>query len=136
MLAYRVTAWDCDAQDAVVEIDISLPEASKASVSAAERDVATVRAYCHPTNKALSALNTVLFALGARDIVSEKVFRLPNKTADGYFSYHLFAKVMDVAEAVVYIGDMKIILDTALPKDICKDDYISFDVLRLDCTFC
>lgn len=52
---------------------------------------------------------------------------------DGYYSYHLCGRVLDIGIPMVEIGDLKILLDTCLPKDIKIGEYIDFDVNRLNC---
>lgn len=50
-----------------------------------------------------------------------------------YFSYHLQGKVLDVDKRIVSVGNIIINLDMPLPKDIKNNEFIEFDVLRLDC---
>lgn len=76
--------------------------------------------------------NTSVRAFLTTNIVLENQLRIPQKTKEGYFSYHLFAKVRDLSRKCVCIGEIDILLDTPLPKDIENDSYISFDVVRLD----
>lgn len=55
-----------------------------------------------------------------------------NKT-DGYYSYHLQGKVLECKQPMISIGEIHILLDTPLPKDIKKNDFIECFVQRIDC---
>ncbi len=52
---------------------------------------------------------------------------------DDYYAYHLQGKVVEKISPIVCVGNINIILDTPLAKDIKIGDYIEFDVKRLDC---
>ena len=51
-----------------------------------------------------------------------------------FYSYHLQGKVLDVDKHIVCIGSIMIKLDTPLPGDIKNQEFIEFDVVRLDCS--
>lgn len=53
----------------------------------------------------------------------------------GYYSYFLQGEVIDTINKIVSIGDILIELDSDFPKDIINGEYVSFTVMRLDCTF-
>lgn len=50
-----------------------------------------------------------------------------------YYSYHLQGKVLDVDKKIICIGNIIIKLDAQIPFDINAQDFVEFDVTRLDC---
>lgn len=125
MAAIKILEYDEDAQEAVVEIVPSLYEAPQVSQ-------VSLRVFCHPVSFPLSSYKISLFGLLVTNIVCEGALQAPQKTNYGYFSYHLFARVLDVQNRCVQLGDIEIVLDCPIPKDVLEDSYISFDVVRLD----
>ena len=55
-----------------------------------------------------------------------------NKTDDGYYAYKLQGKIIDLENRIVTVGDIKIMLENSIPNDIKVNEYIEFDVLRID----
>ena len=53
---------------------------------------------------------------------------------DGYYSYHLQGKVLEINPPVVEIGKLRIVIDSQLPKDIKQNSFIDFSVERMDCS--
>ena len=51
-----------------------------------------------------------------------------------YYSYSLQARVVDVERRMVSVGNILIELDCDLPGDIKNGEYVSFNVMRLDCS--
>lgn len=125
MPAVKVLQHDNDSQEAVVEIVFSLQETIQSSQ-------VSLKAYCHSPALPVNSSKISLLGFLVSNIVSEDVLQVPQKTSCGYFSYRLFAKVSDVQNRCVQLGDIDIVLDCPIPKDIPEDSYISFDVMRLD----
>lgn len=50
-----------------------------------------------------------------------------------YYSYHLQGKVLDVEKKLIRVGNIIINLDAQIPYDINIQDFVEFDVARLDC---
>lgn len=50
-----------------------------------------------------------------------------------YYSYHLQGKVLDVEKKLICIGNIIIHLDAQIPRDINIQEFVEFDVVRLDC---
>ena len=65
----------------------------------------------------------------------EENLEKPIKTDQGYFSYRLSGRVIDVSTQHVKLGDFDFYLDVPFPKDIEEGMFISFDVLRIDTCF-
>lgn len=125
MPTIKVLQHDEVAQEAIVEIATSLYETTHVSQ-------VSLRAFWHPIS--FSAISNKISLLGflATNIVSENTLQVPQKTNCGYFSYRLFARVLDIPNRCVQLGDIDIVLDCPIPKDIPKNSCISFDVVRLD----
>ena len=125
MSIIKVLEYDKDSQEAIVEITTSLCEETHDSEVA-------LRVFCHPISLPAFGNKISLFGQLVANIVCESSLQVPQKTNYGYFSYHLFARVLDVQNRCVQLGDIEIALDCPIPNDIVKDSYISFDVVRLD----
>lgn len=54
------------------------------------------------------------------------------KTSVGYYTYHLSGKVIRTAPLMVSIGDLILEVGNYIPKDIRPNQYIEFDVSRID----
>lgn len=125
MPGVKVLQYDADAQEAVVEIETSLDESVPASrTSFIAFDPQGISSVMNP--------QISLFALLVTNIVFEEGLQAPVKTNSGYFSYHLFAKVTDAESNRVQLGDIDIVLDCPIPRDISPNSVVSFDVMRLD----
>ena len=125
MPAIEVLQYDEEAQEAIVEIVTSLYEETHASQ-------VSLSVFCHPISLPVVSSKLSLFGFMVTNIISEEALQVPVKTNSGYFSYRLFASVLDVQNRCVQLGDIEIALDCPIPNDIVKDSYISFDVVRLD----
>lgn len=121
----KILHHDEDAQEAIAEISTTLREATQ--------DVqVSLNVFCHPISSPVISGKIALFAFLVTNITSENALQAPQKTNCDYFSYRLFAKVLDARNRCVQLGDIEIVLDCPLPKDIPNDSFISFDVARLD----
>lgn len=125
MPVIKILEQDVDAQETIVEITTSLCETAPVSQ-------VSLRAFCHMASLPVVSSKISLFGFLVNNIVSEDALQMPQKTNRGYFSYRLFARVLDTKKRYVQIGDINIELDCPLPKDIPDNSYISFDVNRLD----
>ena len=125
MAIIKVLQYDEDAQEAVAEIATSLHDAAQLSQ-------VSLRVFCQPISSPVIRGKISLFGFLVTNVVSEYDLQVPIKTNYGYFSYRLFAKVLDVQRRCVQLGDIEIELDCPIPKDIPVNSYISFDVARLD----
>ena len=121
----KILQYDEDSQEAIAEI---VPLV----YGAAEFSQISLKVFCYPIVSPVISYKSSLFGFLVGNIVSENAFQAPQKTKDGYFSYHLFAKVLDAHNRRVQLGDIDIVLDCPIPKDIPNGSYISFDVGRLD----
>lgn len=74
----------------------------------------------------------VLSAFLTENVLLEDTIQLPVKTDRSFFSYRITAQVIDTNDSKVCVGDIEIILDLPMPKDIVNGSVISFDVMRLD----
>lgn len=122
MPTVKILEYDEDAQEAVAEIVTSLYEATQVSL----------RVFCHPLSSPMISNKISLLGMLVTNIVSENALQEPQKTDHGYFSYRVFAKVLDAQNRCVQLGDIDIELTCPIPKDIPNNSYISFDVVRLD----
>ena len=125
MPAIEVLQYDEEAQEAIVEIVTSLYEETQASQ-------VSLSVFCHPISLPVISSKLSLFGFMATNIISEDALQVPQKTNSGYFSYRLFARVLDAQNRSVQLGDIEIELDCPIPKDIPDHSYISFDVARLN----
>ena len=125
MPVIKMLQYDEDAQEAIVEITTSLHAAMHSFQ-------VSLKVFCHPISFPMIRSKVSLFGFLVTNIVSENTIQAPQKTNGDYFSYHLFAKVLDVQHSRVQLGDIDIVLDCPIPKDIPVNSYISFDVTRLD----
>lgn len=125
MLTIRVLQYDEDANEAVAEIETSLQEVAQGSH-------VSLKVFCPSIVSPVINSKISLFGFLVSNIISENALQVPQKTNGGYFSYRLFARVLDAQNRCVQLGDIEIVLDCPLPKDISNNSYISFDVVRLD----
>ena len=87
---------------------------------------------CYCTSNLNSIKDIRLHAFLSQNIVksetnNEKIVKL-----DNYYAYKLCCKVINRAEQLVALGEIKIYLDSSLPGDIKNDDFVEFEVMRLD----
>lgn len=125
MPVVKILEYDEDAQEAVAEIVTSLYEATQVSQ-------VSLKVFCHPISLPVISSKISLFGLLVSNIVSANALQAPQKTDHGCFSYRVFARVLDTHSRCVQLGDVDIVLDCPIPKDISPNSYISFDVVRLD----
>ena len=125
MATIEVLQYDEDAQEAIAELTTSLHDTTQLSQ-------VSLKVFCQPISSPVISWKISLFGFLVTNVVSEYALRAPKKTNHGYFSYRLYAKVLDVRHRCVQLGDIDIELDCPIPKDIPANSYISFDVARLD----
>ena len=65
-------------------------------------------------------------------IVDEKKHLI--KKENDYYAYRLQGKVLQTMPPAMEIGKIYIFIDSPLPQDIQKDDFIELFVQRLDCS--
>ena len=121
----KVLQHDEDSQEAIVEIATSLCEAEQAVP-------VSLNVFCHPISLPINSGKISLLGFLVTNIVSTNALQTPVKTNNSHFSYRLFARVLDAQSSRVQLGDIDIVLDCPIPKDIPNHSYISFDVARLD----
>ena len=63
--------------------------------------------------------------------VSENEYRI-KRLQNGYYSYRLQGKLIDLQKRLVMIGAIVIKIENVIPKDIREGDFIEFTVMRLD----
>ena len=54
------------------------------------------------------------------------------KSSSEYYAYKLCGKVIDLEKRLISIGEIVIQLEDIIPKDIIKNDFIEFSVMRID----
>lgn len=74
-----------------------------------------------------------------KSFLSNNIMRITFPTCNykkltGYYSYTLQGKVVDIGRRMVSVGNILIELDSDFPKDISFGEFVSFDVVRLDCS--
>lgn len=132
MAELEIIRYDRDAQEATVQIHVCDNVDGLSFLSLISNQRISLNAFWHPVSYPIQGDNICLFAFLSSNVVREKRIQIPIKTDCGYYSYHLFAKVLDAQNQRVRLGDVDIILDTPIPKDIKNGDIISFHVKRLD----
>lgn len=93
----------------------------------------SVICYAYPVQEiTLHQSVSSMYGFMCTDIVKsfEHIYRV-NKLSQ-YYAYSLTARVIARNSCIVQVGDLRIYLDTAIPKDIVDGDYVSFCVQRLD----
>lgn len=68
----------------------------------------------------------------ASDIVLENALKAPQKIADSFYGYRIWAELVDTASQHARLGYIDIFLDEDIPKDIPNGAFISFTALRMD----
>ena len=132
MAELEIIRYDRDAQEATVQIHVGDIVESLSFLALVPNQRISLNAFWHPVSCQIQSDNMCLFAFLASDVVQEERMQIPIKTDLGYYSYRLFAKVLDAQNQRVRFGDVDIILDTPIPKDIQDGDIISFHTQRLD----
>lgn len=72
-------------------------------------------------------------SLFAHDCMIARQAEFKVEKLSDYYSYHLQGEIIDVKELKIRIGELIIVLDSPLPKDLKNGDYVEFCVDRLDC---
>lgn len=132
MAQVEIVRYDKDAQEATVQIHVCTKGEDLLTLLPISNQRISLIAFFHPVYSPIQDDNICLFAFLTSDIVLEERMQIPIKTDFGYYSYHLFAKVLDVQNQRVRFGDVDIIIDTPIPNDIKNGDIISFHAHRLD----
>ena len=57
---------------------------------------------------------------------------LVEKTGDGFYAYKLIGKLFDLKKRLVSVGEIIISLENNIPKDIDVNEFIEFEVMRID----
>lgn len=73
-----------------------------------------------------------LYGFDCSNIVKYNTKKYSIKKLSEYYAYSFIGKVMSLEDSIVKVGDIKIYLDTKIPGDILKGEYISFTLSRLD----
>lgn len=90
--------------------------------------------YCYPTeDNILGAKVKEIVTLFASDIVRNEANEYCIKKDDQPYSYLICGKVVDLMKPRISIGQILIILDQPLPKDIKKGEFVELRVDRFDC---
>lgn len=117
----------------IVDIVYFSKEDSEAEVIVSDGNYA-VKCYAYPVNSvAVNQQIRAIYGFGCSNIVKcdeakETIQKMPE-----YYAYRLVAEVADQKEGMAHIGGLSIHLDSYIPNDIQKGDYVSFSVMRLDC---
>ena len=84
----------------------------------------------------LSVGNTVnmIYGLECKNITRSCEAMYKVKKLLHHYAYLLTAQVIDMRNGAVRIGSLFINLDSAIPNDIVNGEYITFSVVRLDCS--
>ncbi|KFZ26203.1 MAG: hypothetical protein KQ78_01554 [Candidatus Izimaplasma bacterium HR2] len=72
--------------------------------------------------------------LFADDIFRSKIGVFSITKLSSHYPYHLQGKALNCLNAIIEIGDLLFSLDKPLPKDIKNNEFVEFNVERLDCT--
>ena len=131
MVHLDVIRYDKHAQEAVVQIHISV-DTGYLQFSAPNLNKIVLTAFWHPVAFPSKDGDVCLFAFLTSEIIREERIQAPVKTNFGYYSYRLYAEVLDAQNRCVRLGDVSIILDIPIPKDIQNGDIVSFHTQRLD----
>ncbi len=90
--------------------------------------------YCFPIETCVKDLKVQsLLSLFADNIFKVKSRKYIILKLQEHFSYHLQGKVCNIKEPKINIGGLELTLDKAFPGDIKLNDFIEFDVSRIDC---
>lgn len=90
--------------------------------------------YCYPSIS--YPIGTVVSSITT--FMAKKIMRADKKEylilkLKDYYAYHLQGKVINLEKNIVCVGKLEIIVDGSIPKDIKLNEFIEFDVQRLDC---
>lgn len=88
--------------------------------------------FSYPYTTDLNMDKAYIYALFTKNIVASCNDAKTYKLSTDYWSYHINAKVIDVENRIVNVGNLFIVLDVDIPGDIPVGTYIEFDVSRLD----
>ena len=132
MAQVEIVQYDSDAQEATVQIHVCVKTEDLPVFLPISNQSISLIAFFHPAYFPIRGDKICLFSFLTSDIVREERMQIPIKTDCGYYSYQIFAKVLDVQNQRVRFGDVDIIVDTPMPRDIKNGDIISFYSQRLD----
>lgn len=88
--------------------------------------------YAHPVeNIQIQSLNNSYFLsfMTNNIYISEQVYQI-KKNDSSYYSYKICGEY--IGENIVKIGEIRMLIDSCIPKDIYPGEYISFDCMRID----
>ena len=119
MFVKKIVTYDAFSQEADIIVSDSIYD---------------VLCYCHPVdNNILGAEVKEIVSLFATEIVrSDTNEYFIYKDVQPY-SYYVCGQVIDLIKPRISIGQIIIILDHPLPKDIKKGEYVELKVDRFDC---
>ncbi len=89
--------------------------------------------YCTCENISVGSRVDIISTLLSENIMTSKKTEYVIEKKNDYYSYFLTCKVVDKDLPLVQLGELKMELDSPLPKDIKIGDFIEFYVSRLDC---
>lgn len=130
MQTIRIENLDTESHEAVIEITIPVFIDGEGNFEDFQ-----VKTFCHPFLFPCANFTVALYGFGVSNVWVEENLEKPIKTDQGYFSYRLSGRVIDVSTQHVKLGDFDFYLDVPFPKDIEEGMFISFDVLRIDTCF-
>jgi len=91
-------------------------------------------AFCYPfAGKSTSDVDKVtLYGLFTHNIGPSSTWHPPCRTSETSFEHHIYAKIVNVKERLVSLGEIDIVLDSAIDSSFPTGSIVSFDVIRLD----
>lgn len=93
-----------------------------------------IKCYMYPARKVtLNQKVNYICGYMCEDIKRSYEMKYSIRKTSGHYAYSIIARVMDKKKRTVCVGDLFIELDEAVPEDIMEEEYISFNVTRLDC---
>lgn len=93
-----------------------------------------VYAFCYPfADKNKKVVDKVtLYGLFTHNIGPSSTWYPPCRTSETSFAHHIYAKIINAKERLVSLGEIDIILDSAIDSSYPPGSIVSFDVIRLD----
>lgn len=132
MAKLHIIQFDEDSAEAVVQIYVDIDINNPQYIEPASNGRFVLTAFWHPASFCAQDVRIYLFSFLTSNIIREERIQTPKKTGSGFFSYHIFANVVDAQNRHVRCGDVDVILDRPIPGDIMDGDIISFDTQRMD----
>lgn len=87
---------------------------------------------CYCTSNVDGLKDITLHTFLSKNIVKSEVNNGKIVKLENYYAYKLNCKVINCDKQLVALGEIKIYLDSPLPGDIKNDDFVEFEVMRLD----